>query len=80
MHVVLIILARCLVKLSVLPYLYCFLQLARSFRNTAAILEAEAQFEVEVGFSSTAPQIPADTSATGPLQSGAAGSQDEPCE
>ncbi|KAF7012915.1 hypothetical protein CFC21_027060 [Triticum aestivum] len=52
-------------------------ELARSFRNAAAILEAEAQSELEVGFSSTAPQIPADTSATGPLQPGAAGSQDE---
>uniref|UniRef100_A0A453A800 Uncharacterized protein n=1 Tax=Aegilops tauschii subsp. strangulata TaxID=200361 RepID=A0A453A800_AEGTS len=56
------------------------IKLARSFRNAAAILEAEVQSEVEVGFSSTAPQIPADTSATGPLQPGAAGSQDEPRE
>ncbi|VAH24284.1 unnamed protein product [Triticum turgidum subsp. durum] len=55
-------------------------ELARSFRNAATILEAEAQSELEVGFSSTAPQIPADTSATGPLQPSAAGGQDEPCE
>ncbi|XP_037488671.1 uncharacterized protein LOC119367182 [Triticum dicoccoides] len=55
-------------------------ELARSFRNAAAILEAEAQSELDVGFSSTAPQVPADTSATGPLQPGAAGSQDEPRE
>ena len=59
-------------------YLYCFLQLARSFRNAAAILEAEAQSELDVGFSSTSPQIPVDTSATAPLQPSAAGSQDEP--
>nr|BAK06557.1 predicted protein [Hordeum vulgare subsp. vulgare] len=59
---------------------YLKAKLARSFRNAAAILEADAQSEAEVGFSSTAPQISADSSATGPLQPSAAGSQDEPRE